>query len=1740
MDGKSRVHQDPYMQLQEMQFRMYQPQEIRNFSVVQIVQTKTFDQVGFPIDGGLYDLRLGPFAPRDSCKSCGLSGVECPGHYGHMNLHVPVFNPMLFNFTYNLLKGTCVQCHQFTFDSKSALSVELLCELTLLDIGWIADALSVRQIFDKDGSKRPEFIGPSALGGLAEQVQNVEDLRQKLMNGPKFIKLRQEYIPTRNGVTVRNQILRDFLREKLFKRYVRCPKCKRRNGVMRNDNNRCILIDFTASSKTSSAGKKSSKKSEIIDDDLARTELDEMDLNTKDKVLDNELISYDMKHSLDQQMQGVQKNGYSKLAWRASEVREHFRLLWKSEGEFLSKLFPMFKECDDGTCPMDILFSDVIMVPPSKFRPIRMMKGESFEHPQTVNLRKLLEASEIINAVTMLMNPVHKDHVALRQLVESRTTGSSLNARLHNAYLDLQLQMNVIFDQELTHDAKSVAGIKQILEKKQGLFRMNMMGKRVNFACRSVITPDPYLDIDEIGIPEVFAKKLTFPEPVNALNVSKLRKLVVNGPGQYPGANYVLTPHQNIIPTGDENRHLRVAASKRLRICDSKHSKQTTVLRQLQRGDMLLMNRQPSLHKPSIMGHRARILRGQRALRMNYAPCKAYNADFDGDEMNGHLVQSGIAQTEVKQLANVGSNFLVPKDGTPILGLIQDHVVSGVLMTMRGQFFSKEDFMHLLLASFAETTKRLEIPPPAIIKPRPMWSGKQIVSAIMVNNIPRGARPINLTGKSKTPLTCWRVKGKKAPEFTMSESEVIFRDGELLCGVLDKSHFGATQYGLIHCCYELYGPSVAVQILSCFSRVFTTYLQYHGFTLGVADILIEKDADDVRTKAVQELRTIGEDVVRSTFQLDETTSEKKLKHVLATAYNNPRRETQDVQQLDYSMKKALDPFNKRITDACVPEGLIRRFPNNALQMMIQTGAKGSMVNSIQISCGLGQIELEGHRPPLTAAGRTLPSFKCFDPSPRAGGYVDQRFLTGINPQELFFHTMAGREGLIDTAVKTSRSGYLQRCIIKHLEGIVVNYDNTVRDHDGSVIQFRYGEDGLDVGRATFLTPKLFPFLDDNHKTVRKAVACDAVADPTGDVNDTIKQYRKIQRWRKKNPSKKKIYDGGFIQFAKGFVGVPKKDIISMWFDLDDDTKKRYAGFAAKECPRTVEEKFSANKLGSLPEKMLDLVDSNVDQDNQRLKKTLFWKAMRARVDPGENVGLLAAQSIGEPSTQMTLNTFHFAGRGEMNVTLGIPRLREILMTASKTIATPMAEIKVRDGAPEDRIEMIRRELDRVVLKQILRKFTVHEKIRVSEIESSRRYVLRIELLRATKRDESTRYLKRHFIMREIEKRFIPHLTTVISHKHNEVVKFQQLQHKKLLAGNITEDKPRKYDDDGASSDEEADGGRDADAAEARLNKRHLDDGEYEGEEDDQNEVTDEQHEQQEEFEEYGTDSEAEDRDREGDEETVEKREDMSRIKALLALTSGIVVDYKYDTAGERWCEVTFRYDLTNKTKLDIVSIIEREVEAFVVAETPGVEKCIVREGDDGRSILQTQGINLSAFYKHSEVLDVNTIYSNDIHLVLNTFGIEACSRAIVKEMNNVFSVYGIEVSPRHLSLTADYMTHTGSITPFSRGAMAASSSPLQKMTFETTLTFLRDSLITGDKEKQRSASARIVSGQLIRGGTAAFDLLADTKYILGPAKKNSVKEKHMTFVDEDEEEAEVKKEIKEEEYIKEEPMEYDC
>lgn len=288
------------------------------------------------------------------------------------------------------------------------------------------------------------------------------------------------------------------------------------------------------------------------------------------------------------------------------------------------------------------------------------------------------------------------------------------------------------------------------------------------------------------------------------------------------------------------------------------------VHRHLLNGDVMLLNRQPTLHKNSIMAHKARILKGEKTFRLHYSNCKSYNADFDGDEMNAHVPQNELGRSEAYNLINVSSQYLVAKDGTPLGGLIQDHVISGVKMSMRGRFFNREDYQQLAFVGLAHISKDIKFLPPTILKPKMLWSGKQVLSTILINTIPDGVENINLKSTAKINAKAWQTAeerpwtagGTPLSDNNMTESEVIIRGGELLVGILDKTHYGATPYGLIHCMYDLYGGKSSTQLLTSFSKLFTFFLQREGFTLGVHDILVLADADKQRKKIIKKCRKV--------------------------------------------------------------------------------------------------------------------------------------------------------------------------------------------------------------------------------------------------------------------------------------------------------------------------------------------------------------------------------------------------------------------------------------------------------------------------------------------------------------------------------------------------------------------------------------------------------------------------------------------------------------------------------------------------------------------------------------------------------------------------------------------------------------------------------------------------------------------------------------------------------------------
>ncbi len=1146
----------------------------------------------------------------------------------------------------------------------------------------------------------------------------------------------------------------------------------------------------------------------------------------------------------------------------AIEVREHINKLWSNDGDLLSIIFGNLFYSENAENKKykfeiksqgpDMFFLDVIVVPPNRFRPENKggSDGGVYLHTQSALLTKVIN---LCNQIRELLKKQNTDLNKSDENNENNENSKKTSAKkkknkkeiaengeklkeeeekinsnklekqptfkdIVSRWIDLQDTVNIFYDSSKNLNKKQEKesnGIRQILEKKEGIFRMKMMGKRVNYAGRSVISPDPMIGASEVGIPLYIASKLTFPEPVTKFNLEYLKKLVINGAFKYPGANLVENENGSKIAL-DQTKE-----SYRIQLANSLDIGKKIVFRHLQTGDILLVNRQPTLHKPSIMSHKARVLPGEKTIRLHYSNCNSYNADFDGDEMNVHLLQNHIARQEAYTISNTDNQYIVPTSGKPIRGLIQDSIVSAVFLTMKNTFFKKDEYYQIVYSALdiplnRGTIRKIVLQPPAIIKPKCLWTGKQVITTILmslttsktIDYIQKETeKGINFEHGTKLFSDVWGSDN-------IHEGMVVVRNNELLTGVLDKNHIGNSEYGLVHSFYEIYGGTMAGELISTFGRLFINYLQYfHGFTCGVDDILLKDEYNLRRRKDIENILQGGMEGLSRFFGLNNfklnmsnfsnrnvmINDKKKIEEVLmfmkllpeerahierllelqnadiSTFLKYPEDDSQLMENIekikelrekyyenilkddaidsniDVVVKNSINKPCSQSSNNWLKYGLVKNFPSNFFSMMVLSGAKGSLVNHSQITCMLGQQELEGKRVPRMASGRTLPSFEPFDPNPRAGGFISDRFSTGIRPQEFFFHCMAGREGLIDTAVKTSRSGYLQRCLIKHLEQLVVNYDYTVRDQDGNVIQFMYGEDSIDVINTKYL--KNFKFISKNvdiyyakYKPERLMGVIDTktVRRERKNISEVDTLLSKYDPWRYLGSISDKVFDE-----MNEFI---KKDPEKIFKKENEE----------EEIVNKESENISQNKLS-----------------RSKFKTAVYLKYLNSLICPGESVGILAAQSVGEPSTQMTLNTFHLAGHGGVNMTLGIPRLREILMTSENNIKTPIMTIPCYTK-DIDVVKKLARKFEKYSLIDIIKEINIKRSMSINDNDSRKKRVYQIQISL-----EDFKLIQEYFRMDESEIirifkiNFIPNLAKTInkylklSNKKGEVITNRQ-------------------------------------------------------------------------------------------------------------------------------------------------------------------------------------------------------------------------------------------------------------------------------------------------------------------------------------------------------------------------------
>jgi len=722
----------------------------------------------------------------------------------------------------------------------------------------------------------------------------------------------------------------------------------------------------------------------------------------------------------------------------------------------------------------------LLLVPPVTVRPsITLESGERSEDDLTHKLSDIIRANQ--------------------RLWENLNAGAP-EVIIEDLWDLLQYHITTFFDNSITKipPARHRSGqpLKTITERikgKEGRIRHNLAGKRVNFSSRTVVSPDPSLKINEVGVPLEIAKILTVNEKVNSLNINKLKKIIMNE--EYPTANYIIRP---------DGRRKKITADLKQEILDELEPGYV-IERQLIDGDIVLFNRHPSLHKASLMAHFVKVL-PYKTFRIHPAAAPPYNADFDGDEMNIHVPQTEEARAEAKILMDVNQNLISCKDNSNILGCVADSITGNYLLS--NIELSKSEASQLLYQSNIE----------AKISKNNI-NGKEIISEIMPK--------IDYRGKNKT-----------------GESFVI-RNGKIESGMVDENVFGVESGEILKILDKQVGRAETIKTLEHAFSIGTNYLTNHGFTISVDDL------------------NVNEKVKRETIEIIKEAEDKTNKILNDYKTGNleviPGKTSKESREI-----KILQVLNSIRTKIGKVVG--KEFPkSNPISIMMGSGAGGNVFNITQMACCVGQQALWAKRIGIGFSNRTLSFFKEHDLSPKARGFIYNSFLKGLRPEEFFFGAMTGRDSLMDTALRTPKSGYLYRRLANALQDIRIEYDRTVRDGSGKIIQFKYGDDGKDVSGL--------------HKN---------------------------------------------------------KDISA-----------------------------------------------------------------------GEAIGIVTAQSFGEPSTQMVLRTFHLAGVSEMQVSSGLPRLIEIF-DARRVPSTPEMEIylnKEYDNKKDAKI--IAEKIQEVKLKDIIKEIKIN-------------------------------------------------------------------------------------------------------------------------------------------------------------------------------------------------------------------------------------------------------------------------------------------------------------------------------------------------------------------------------------------------------------------------------------------------
>ncbi|WP_406534262.1 DNA-directed RNA polymerase subunit A' [Methanobrevibacter sp.] len=981
--------------INNINFGLMSPDDIRKMSVVTVEYPDTYGDDGFPIDKGLMDPRLGIIDPSLVCRTCGSKGGVCQGHFGSIELARPVIHVGFGDVIHKILRSTCNEC------GRALLTDEQIEEYTQ----------KIKELKDQKES----------LSGILKEIYNLAN--------------KAECDECPHCGTIQDKIILD----KPVSMVQRInPLCEFKKVFFEDMSSDSISIaEIGPISREIFENKQTYFKNRL----LINSNLIELlceHLHNVDEIID--ILNLEEEIDASYELTNTQLNNIFKSIVDNNGLIEDYKLTASEVRERLEKI------SDEDSYVLGVnpevarpewLVLTVLPVPPVTVRPsIILDTGERSEDDLTHKLVDILRINQ--------------------RLLENMEAGAP-QLIVEDLWELLQYHVTTYFDNEASgvpparhRSGRPLKTLTQRLKGKEGRFRSNLSGKRVNFSARTVISPDPNISINEVGVPEMIAKEVTVPVYVNEWNIDEMRTYIENGPDIHPGANYVIN--------GDTKR--RVTEDTKEFILEQLEPG-FIIERHLKDGDMVLFNRQPSLHRMSMMAHEVRVL-PYKTFRLNLCVCPPYNADFDGDEMNMHVFQTDESRAEAKSLMRVQEHILSPRFGGPIIGAIHDHISGAYLLTRDGVEFTEEQALqiirksHLKIPEFKSNQWILKYDPDFseesfIYKDKgAKWTGKELFSLLLPNDL-------NLSYSaeiSKCPVV-----------YPPEDAKVVIENGILVQGVIDESAYGSFSGKILDKIVKEYGPGRAKEFLDRSTDLAICGIMKTGITTSLNDEEIPEEAQDRinehLNKKMDEVDKLVEAYEEGYLEalpgrsLAETL-EMKIMQVLGEARDMSGQIAEHY--LNMGKQYPEDPYDH-----------VMAVENHSV-VMARTGARASMLNLTQITACVGQQAVRGGRIERGYINRTLPHFKKGELGAKAKGFVHSSYKSGLDPIEFFFHAMGGREGLVDTAIRTAQSGYMQRRLVNALQDLQVKPSGLVTDNQGNVIQTMFGEDGVDPAKSDFGKP----------------------------------------------------------------------------------------------------------------------------------------------------------------------------------------------------------------------------------------------------------------------------------------------------------------------------------------------------------------------------------------------------------------------------------------------------------------------------------------------------------------------------------------------------------------------------------------------------------------------------------------------------------------------------------------------